>query len=60
MSRTLPLVLIVDDDATLRSMLERLIQQQGFEVMTFPDGGPALASLPLIHPDVALDRKSVV
>ena len=54
MSRTLPLVLIVDDDAALRSMLERLIQQQGFEVMTFPDGGPALASLPSIHPEVAL------
>ena len=54
MSQTLPLVLIVDDDAALRSMLERFVQQQGFDVMTFPDGGPALASLPSIHPDVAL------
>lgn len=54
MNRTLPLVLIVDDDAALRSMLERFVQQQGFDVMTFPDGRPALASLPSIHPDVAL------
>ena len=54
MIRPLPLVLIVDDDAPLRSMLERLIQQQGFDVRSFPDGAPALASLPSIHPDVAL------
>jgi len=54
MNRTLPLALIVDDDAAMRSILERLIRQQGFDVMTFPDGRPALASLPSIHPDVAL------
>ena len=54
MSRTRPLVLIVDDDAVLRSMLERLIQQHGFDVMTFSDGRPVLDSLPSIHPEVAL------
>jgi DNA-binding NtrC family response regulator len=54
MKRTLPLVLIVDDDAVVRSMLERFVRQQGFDVMTFPDGRPALDSLPSIHPDVAL------
>ena len=54
MNRTLPLVLIVEDDTTLCSMLERFIREQGFDVMTFPDGRPALASLPSIHPEVAL------
>jgi len=54
MNRTRPLVLIVEDDPTLRSMLERFIREQGFDVMTFPDGRPALASLPSIHPEVAL------
>ena len=54
MNRTRPLVLSVEDDPTLRSMLERFIREQGFDVMTFPDGRPALASLPSIHPEVAL------
>jgi DNA-binding NtrC family response regulator len=54
MTRALPLVLVVDDDAVLCSMLERLIRQRGFEVMTFPDGAPAIARLPSIQPDVAL------
>jgi DNA-binding NtrC family response regulator len=54
MERVQPLVLIVDDDAAMRAMLERFVRQQGFDVMTFPDGKPALAMLPSIRPDVAL------
>ena len=45
MNRALPLVVVVDDDAALRAILERMIRQQGFDVVTFPDGGPALATL---------------
>jgi DNA-binding NtrC family response regulator len=54
MDRRLPLVLIVDDDAALCALLERFIRPLGFDVLTFPDGGPALASLHSIDPDVAL------
>jgi DNA-binding NtrC family response regulator len=54
MNRALPLVVVVDDDAALRAILERMIRQQGFDVVTFPDGGPALATLPSIQPDLAL------
>ncbi len=54
MRRTKPLILIVDDNSALRSVLERLVVQQGFDVIGFPDGGPALASLSTHRPDVAL------
>jgi DNA-binding NtrC family response regulator len=54
MSRTKPLVLIADDNDGLRSLLERFALQQGFDVIGFPDGAPALASLRTNHPDIAL------
>jgi len=53
-ARTKPLVVIVDDNAGLRSLLERFVRNEGFEVVTFNDGAPALASLSSHHPDVAL------
>jgi len=38
-----PTVFIVDDDTTIREMLERLLTQVGFKVMTYADG-PAFLS----------------
>lgn len=49
-----PLVLVIDDDAGVRSSVERFIRRLDFEVMTFPDGADALKALDSVHPDVAL------
>lgn len=38
-------ILVVDDDAKLRGLLERYLVQQGFEVATLPDGARLNATL---------------
>ncbi|HKZ05215.1 MAG TPA: response regulator [Methylomirabilota bacterium] len=44
--RSVALVSVVDDDASVRRALRRLIQQAGFEVQTFASGAEALAENP--------------
>jgi two-component system response regulator MprA len=45
-------VLVVDDDPSLRRMLARTLEAEGFEVALAPDGGNALAQTERSAPDV--------
>jgi two-component system response regulator MprA len=45
-------VLVVDDDRSLRRMLERTLAAEGFEVALAPDGATALISCERAAPDV--------
>jgi two-component system, OmpR family, response regulator MprA len=45
-------VLVVDDDASLRRMLDRTLAAEGFDVTVAPDGGGALAAAERAAPDV--------
>ena len=45
-------ILVVEDDAPIRRMLERTFAAEGYEVATAPDGGSALASVERSVPDL--------
>jgi two-component system response regulator MprA len=45
-------VLLVDDDAPIRRMLERTLRAEGYAVAAVPDGGAALAEVERSVPDV--------
>ena len=45
-------VLLVDDDAPIRRMLERTLSAEGYEVAAAADGGSALAQVERSMPDV--------
>ena len=49
-------ILVVDDDAPIRRMLDRTLTAEGYEVSLAADGGAALAAIELSAPDaVVLD-----
>jgi two-component system response regulator MprA len=48
----MPDVLLVDDDAPIRRMLERTLTAEGYEVAAVADGGAALAQVERSLPDV--------
>jgi two-component system, OmpR family, response regulator MprA len=49
-------VLLVDDDASIRRMLERTLAAEGYEVAAVADGGSALAAVERSVPDaIVLD-----
>jgi FixJ family two-component response regulator len=43
-------VAVVDDEASVRKALQRLLRSVGMNVDTFPSGEEFLVSLPIIHP----------
>ena len=45
-------ILLVDDDASIRRMLERTLAAEGYEVAAVADGGAALAAVERSMPDV--------
>jgi two-component system response regulator MprA len=47
-------VLLVDDDASIRRMLERTLAAEGYEVSAVADGGAALAAVERSVPDVVV------
>jgi len=47
-------VLVVEDDAAVRRMLERSLGAEGFEVVVAADGGAALASAEASAPDLVV------
>jgi two-component system, chemotaxis family, chemotaxis protein CheY len=54
-------LLVVDDDPTIREMLEMLLDSEGYEVATASNGADALDALPELHPDlIILDMKMPV
>lgn len=48
------LIYAVDDDAPIRDLLERNLAQQGYRVVTFPEGESFLRALEWELPDIAL------
>jgi len=55
-SKTRPLVAIVDDEEPIRKALTRLLRSAGLDVESFPSGSEFLKSLPAHRPDcVVLD-----
>ncbi len=49
-----PLVLVVEDDATNRALLERLLEREGYRTRTAADGEAALLAVGEHHPDLIL------
>jgi len=49
-----PVLLIVDDDPNVIRLVERFVENQGFEVVARTGGLELLAELPQLKPDVAL------
>jgi two-component system response regulator MprA len=47
-------ILVVDDDAPIRRMLERTLAAEGYEVASVADGGAALAAVERSAPDVVV------
>jgi diguanylate cyclase (GGDEF)-like protein/PAS domain S-box-containing protein len=52
--KALPLVLVVDDDPSMRLLLTESLQQAGFTVEEAEDGIPALAAFERLRPDVVM------
>jgi signal transduction histidine kinase/CheY-like chemotaxis protein len=48
--RTVPQILVVDDDPTVRELMERHLTKEGFEVLTAAGGVDALAQARRAHP----------
>ncbi len=49
-----PVVLVVDDDLTMRMLVRASLERAGFKVEELTDGNQVLSSLSRIHPDVIL------
>lgn len=49
-----PRILVVDDEPHLRNGLRRILSEEGYEVMTAPDGETALALATEKKPDIVL------
>ena len=49
-----PIALVVDDSLTMRKVLSRVLEREGFEVVTANDGMDAVQKLQLIMPDIIL------
>src|SRR5262249_61979435 len=52
--RITPTILVVDDDATCRTLLEACLGSQAYQVFTAHDGPGALQELERVHPDLVL------
>jgi len=50
----MPLVMVVDDSVTVRKVTTRLLERNGYEVVTAKDGVDAITQLQDIKPDVML------
>ena len=49
-----PLVLLVDDEPSIRETVAFILEMEGFQVATAQDGGEALARARALHPPVVL------
>ena len=57
LGRVTPSVLVVDDDAPIRRMLERTLAAEGYGVAAAADGGAALAAVERSAPDLRRARR---
>ncbi|MEQ3696459.1 MAG: Hpt domain-containing protein [Pseudomonadales bacterium] len=53
-SRETPLIMVVDDSVTVRKVTSRLLNREGFDVVTAKDGVDAVRQLQDVVPDVML------
>jgi hypothetical protein len=49
-----PLVLVCDDDASVRTVVQTMLEQQGYRAMTVTSGQEAVEQAMRLHPDVIL------
>ncbi len=49
-----PLVLVADDDATHRKVIQKVLEESGFRVITAPNGKDAIDQVATFNPDVIL------
>lgn len=49
-----PLILVVDDDKSMRILLRRAMEQEGYQVAEASEGEQALAAYTRLHPDIVL------
>lgn len=52
--RETPLMLVVDDDVVIRSMLKKALQNQGYDVVEAPNGSEGVELFRKLHPDIVL------
>lgn len=52
--RETPLILVVDDDIVIRSMLKKALQNQGYDVVEAPNGSEGVELFRNLHPDIVL------
>ena len=52
--RQMPLLLVVDDDTVIRTMLKRVLEKQGYEVVEAPNGSAAVELFQNLRPDMVL------
>ncbi len=53
-ARETPVVMVTDDSVTVRKVTTRLLERNGYEVVTAKDGMDAIAKLEDVKPDVML------
>lgn len=54
MAEHIPSVLVVDDEKEIREILSRILEKEGFKVITTPDGQHAMEEICFDTPDVVL------
>ena len=52
--RETPLLLVVDDDVIIRSMLKKALEKQGYEIVEAPNGSEAVELFITLRPDLVL------
>ena len=52
--RETPLILVVDDDVVIRSMLKKALQNQAYDVVEAPNGSEGVELFRKLHPDLVL------
>jgi diguanylate cyclase (GGDEF)-like protein/PAS domain S-box-containing protein len=53
-SQATPLILVVDDDKSIRMLLRRALEQEGYRVVEAANGAQALVAYTLLRPDIVL------
>ncbi|HEX5636650.1 MAG TPA: response regulator, partial [Gammaproteobacteria bacterium] len=52
--RETPLMLVVDDDVVIRSMIKKALQNQAYDVVEAPNGSEGVEMFRKLHPDLVL------
>jgi DNA-binding NtrC family response regulator len=47
-------ILIIDDELSIRSLLSKILEREGYGVMTAPDGKEGMKIVDKMHPDLVI------